>query len=176
MLFRSNPKRWFYQAEETPGKAFGKRGAPYPRVFPLPQNQTPYHKTDLTVTACIDWSWNPESEVTPWQEAIAAHARLTNNNMIALGAEPITPPAPAVAAWQVKCLNHIHGPTGYSARVHIHTALTLGHHLFLTPAPGPAAGRAFVEHIRQHTIRRLRGSETPSQMPFLSVYPARLTP
>ncbi len=117
--------------------------------------------------------------------------------MIALGAEPITPPAPAEAAWHVHCLRKKTEPlardaraiaaasasraiimpaVSYTARIHLHTALALGPHLILTPAPGPAAGRAFIDHIRQHTIRRLQGTEAPApQMPFLSVYPAANT-
>lgn len=170
-----NPNRWFYQAEEKTGRPFGNTGSGYSGIATGAQ-------TDLTVTACISWIWADilggfhlsETAYHPdhrWLEAIAQLSRLTNLNMIALGAEPITPPAPADTAWQVRCLRTDIN-LRYHARVHLHTALALGDTLLLTPAPGTAAGAALTEHIRQRAIARLRGTTPPLEpFPHISVYP-----
>ncbi len=144
-----NPRRWFYQAAQTPGQSYHDS-----------QGQPTYHKTNLAVTACIDW---PE-ENAPWLEAVLQQRRLTNLQILPLGASPCTPPHPADRAWQLVCArNDLQTTQSYCGKTHLHTALGLGATVLLTQRPGKLAGDALIEHIRQLSIRRLHRS---ADLPF----------
>ena len=136
----ANPADWHYEAKTSIGKPFG---------FDPPNASL--RATDLTVRACICEAW-PLAHAA-WRQALE---RISDPTMcLSLGAEIISPPAPADRAWVVHLVDFLFTPENggiYQKSL----LLALGDHATRVPIDSKDPGAELTEHIRQVSIRRLQ--------------------